>query len=309
MIVLWGLTGDGPFDAVRAALERRHAEVALVDQRLLLETRVELAVDPDLHAVAIVRGRRVELDAARAVYWRTHDLRRLPAVVAAASDDAARAGLAVEEALVVWLEMSAACVVNRPSNMASNGSKPYQMELVRQHGFDVPRTLITTDPDTARRFWTDSGAAIYKSLSGVRSVVTRLGDAHIERLGDVVWCPTQFQKYVPGRDHRVHVVGDDVFASEVICEADDYRYAGRHGTPPTLRACTLPDDVAERCVTLSRALSLPLAGIDLRRAPDGRWFCFEVNPSPGFTYYEAHTGQPIADAIARYLMAACLQSV
>jgi D-alanine-D-alanine ligase-like ATP-grasp enzyme len=54
-------------------------------------------------------------------------------------------------------------------------------------------------------------------------------------------------------------------------------------------------------VALSRALALPLAGIDLRRAPDGRWFCFEVNPCPGFTYYEAHTGQPIAAAIAALL--------
>ena len=118
------------------------------------------------------------------------------------------------------------------------------MEIVCRHRFDVPSTLITTDPDAARRFWTDSGAVIYKSTSGVRSVVARLGDAHVERLDDVIWCPTQFQRYVPGRDHRVHVVGDDVFACEVISEADDYRYAARHGAPPALRACTLPVDVA-----------------------------------------------------------------
>ena len=30
-------------------------------------------------------------------------------------------------------------------------------------------------------------------------------------------------------------------------------------------------------------------------------YCFEVNPSPAFSYDEAHTGQPIAQAIARYL--------
>jgi glutathione synthase/RimK-type ligase-like ATP-grasp enzyme len=303
VIILWGLTGDGPFDAVRGALQRCGGRVALIDQRQVLETRVEVTVDADLRAVATVRGQPVPLDDASAVYWRTYDLRRVPAIVAADSnEDAVLAGLAVEEALVVWLEMTSARVVNRPSDMASNGSKPYQMEIVRQHRFDVPSTLITTDPDAARRFWTDSGAVIYKSTSGVRSVVARLGDAHVERLDDVIWCPTQFQRYVPGRDHRVHVVGDDVFACEVISEADDYRYAARHGAPPTLRACTLPVDVAERCVALSRALSLPLAGIDLRRTPDGRWFCFEVNPSPGFTYYEAHTGQPIADAIARLLM-------
>lgn len=90
----------------------------------------------------------------------------------------------------------------------------------------------------------------------------------------------------------------------MACDADDYRYAARRGDPPILRACTIPLDLPERCIAFSRALALPLAGSDLRRAPDGRWFCFEVNPSPGFTYYEAHTGQPTGDAIAGYLMSA-----
>jgi glutathione synthase/RimK-type ligase-like ATP-grasp enzyme len=303
MILLWGLTGDGPFDAVHAALKRRNAELALVDQRLLLETEVELNVDPELHASVSVRGERIQLDAARSYYFRTYDLRRLPAVLAAEPRELGlRVGGAVEEALVVWLELTRARAVNRPSKMASNNSKPYQMEILRAQGFAVPETRLTTDADAVRSFWTDNGAVIYKSLSGVRSVVARLGDAHLARLDAVSFCPTQFQRYVPGRDHRVHVVGDDVFACEVISDADDYRYAARRGgEAPTLQACTLPLEIQERCVALSRALELPLAGIDLRRAPDGRWFCFEVNPSPGFTYYEAHTGQPIADAIASYL--------
>ena len=250
-----------------------------------------------------VRDERIDLDDARAAYWRTYDLRRLPDVIDAGPESGAVAAASlVEESLVVWMELTAARVVNRASRMASNGSKPYQLEIVRAHGFSVPRTLVTTDPDAARRFWTDSGAVVYKSVSGVRSIVARLGDTHLDRLDQVTWCPTQFQQYVPGRDHRVHVVGDEIFACEVISEADDYRYAARRGDPPTLRACTLPAEVEARCFALSRALSLPLAGIDLRRAPDGQWFCFEVNPSPGFTYYEAHTGHPIGDAIAGHLM-------
>jgi D-alanine-D-alanine ligase-like ATP-grasp enzyme len=51
-------------------------------------------------------------------------------------------------------------------------------------------------------------------------------------------------------------------------------------------------------------LSLPFAGIDLRISDDGRAFCFEVNPCPGFSYYQAHTGQQIARAVAEYLVGA-----
>jgi glutathione synthase/RimK-type ligase-like ATP-grasp enzyme len=49
-------------------------------------------------------------------------------------------------------------------------------------------------------------------------------------------------------------------------------------------------------------MDLVLAGIDLRLTPDGRWFCFEVNPSPAFNYYQSATGQPIAAALTRLLM-------
>jgi glutathione synthase/RimK-type ligase-like ATP-grasp enzyme len=173
--------------------------------------------------------------------------------------------------------------------------------VLAAHGFAVPATLITTDAEAARRFWTEHGAVIYKSMSGVRSIVTRLTPETDARLDDVQYCPTQFQQYVPGWDVRVHVVGDRTFACEVLSVADDYRYAGREGATTQLRPCTLPDEVIARCQAVCRALALPVAGVDLRRTPDRRWFAFEVNPSPGFSYYEAETGQPIARAIADYL--------
>jgi glutathione synthase/RimK-type ligase-like ATP-grasp enzyme len=308
VILLWGLSGDGPFDRVHAALDRRGAPVTLVEQRMVLKTSAELTFDEEFSGTLCVDGDLVPLDAVGAVYWRTYDVHRLPVVLAAneAGGDgtALRAAWALEEAIVVWLEMTTACVVNRPSSMVSNGSKPYQLEILSTHGFDVPATLITTDPEAVLRFWTEHASVIYKSISGTRSVVSRLDESHLSRLEYVTWCPTQFQQFVPGRDHRVHVVGDDIFACEVLSDADDYRYAGLHGEPASLRVARLPDDVAERCVAVTRLLGLHLAGIDLRRAPDGRWFCFEVNPSPGFSYYEAHTGQPIADAIASYLVSA-----
>ena len=71
-----------------------------------------------------------------------------------------------------------------------------------------------------------------------------------------------------------------------------------------MRAMRLPPAVEERCLRLAAAMRLPLAGIDLRRTPRGEWYCFEVNPSPAFTFYTSHTGQPVAEAIASLLMRA-----
>lgn len=56
-----------------------------------------------------------------------------------------------------------------------------------------------------------------------------------------------------------------------------------------------------RCIALARRLNLPLAGIDLRCTPEGRHVCFEVNPSPAFSFYERRAGLPIARTMARYL--------
>lgn len=39
----------------------------------------------------------------------------------------------------------------------------------------------------------------------------------------------------------------------------------------------------------------------LALGPDDEATCFEVNPSPGYAYHQANTGQPIAASLARYL--------
>ena len=300
LIVLWGLAGERPLAAVLAALAARGTPVVVVDQHEAATTEVELCVGGDVSGRLRTPRGEIDLAAVTGVYVRPYDRRRLrgPARADSAGSAWQHARL-VDDLLWTWLALTPALVVNRPAAMASNASKPYQLEIIRQHGFAVPETLLTTDPRAVEAFWAQHGTLIYKSISGHRSIVSRLGAAHGGRLADVATCPTQFQQYVPGPDYRVHVVGAEVFACEIFSGADDYRYPGEHDV--AIRAYDLPVAVAERCRTLAAALELPVAGIDLRRGPDGHWYCFEVNPSPAFTYYQRWTGQPIGEAIARLL--------
>jgi D-alanine-D-alanine ligase-like ATP-grasp enzyme len=96
-------------------------------------------------------------------------------------------------------------------------------------------------------------------------------------------------------------VGEKLFPCRVFSQADDYRYSTRSGYSTKIKRATLPDEISARCLHLCAALQLPVAGLDLRRTPSGEWFCFEVNPSPGFTFYQDATNQPIAAAIACFL--------
>jgi glutathione synthase/RimK-type ligase-like ATP-grasp enzyme len=200
-----------------------------------------------------------------------------------------------------WVELTSALVVNQPSAMAINGSKPYQARLIQSLGFEIPDTLITTDPDAALEFWKLHNKVIYKSVSGTRSIVSLLTAKHLERLQNVAWCPTQFQQYIPGTDYRVHIVGREVYTCKILSDADDYRYATRLGESVTIQSDMLPEEVADRCKMLVASMNLSVAGIDLRCTPDDKWYCFEVNPSPGFSYFQNATNQPIDEAIARLL--------
>jgi glutathione synthase/RimK-type ligase-like ATP-grasp enzyme len=148
-------------------------------------------------------------------------------------------------------------------------------------------------------FWKQHGCVIYKSVSGIRSIVSQLTAEHLARLQDITSCPTQFQEYVPGIEYRAHVIGDKVFPCQILSEANDYRYSA---DPVNMLPCDLPDGVAAQCRRLAVSMNLPVAGIDLRCTPSGDWYCLEVNPAPGFTYFQDVTGQPIAEAIAHLLV-------
>jgi hypothetical protein len=305
MILLWGLPAEGPIALVYEALMQFGAGVAFLDQRAVLETNVELSVAGSVDGLLEVGPDTISLSDVTAVYLRPYDTSRLPAIQEAGQGSPQWAhALSVNDILLSWLELTEALVINRPSAMASNSSKPYQAAIIRDHGFAVPATLITTDPQAVLEFWEKHGTVIYKSVSGVRSVVSRLKPMHLDYLADVNSCPTQFQEYIPGSDYRAHVVGDDVFACEIVSSADDYRYLSGPGDSVEIRAYDLPGDCETLCRELAASMELPVAGIDLRRTPEGVWYCFEVNPSPGYSAFQEPTGQPIDRAIARLLMSA-----
>lgn len=202
-----------------------------------------------------------------------------------------------------WMELAECRVVNRVGAMSSNVSKPYQAQVISEF-FHTPPTLVTNEPDDAREFIRTHKRVIYKSISSVRSIVREWSPADDRNIGKIRALPTQFQAFIPGTNVRVHIVGNAVFATEITTPAVDYRYAQRDGMDVEMRAVELPPDIRQKCVDLSVRLQLPFCGIDLKRTEQGAYYCFEVNPSPAYSYYQQYTAQPIADALVDYLAGA-----
>lgn len=198
-----------------------------------------------------------------------------------------------------------ALVVNPRQASHTNMSKPYQLRLIASYGFQIPETLITMEPNEVRAFYHEyNGRVIYKSISAERSIVKTLTTDDFSRLDRIRHCPIQLQEMIPGFDIRVHTVGDRVFATEICSGGTDYRYAERENLTRSMRAMELEASVEAQCLKMAKGLGLSLSGIDLRRTSDGAYYCFEVNTSPGFTFFENHTGQRIGDALADMLCAA-----
>jgi glutathione synthase/RimK-type ligase-like ATP-grasp enzyme len=281
------------------------ADFAVFNQRQFDDCEMEFVVTRGLISGQLrIRGRIYPLASIQSVFSRMMDDRYLPELEGERSESPRRRQCrALHEALTRWTEIAPQHVVNRPGAMATNISKPYQSQLIRDGGFLIPETLVTNDPELVREFHQRHRKVIYKSISAARSIVQTLNESDFERLQQIRWCPTQFQAFIEGTNLRVHVVGDQVFATAVETEATDYRYAAQQtGKDAQLREVELSDELSERCIRLTRSLGLVFAGIDLKVTPSHEVFCFEVNPSPAFSYYESHTAQPISAAVAYSLM-------
>ena len=304
MILLCGIPTESPLALVREALDDMRAPYVFLNQRQFSVMKAVLEIsDGQASGKLQVNGDSYALEDFTAIFSRMMDYRLLPELKNKPDNSPEHLFCHnLLDTLTRWAEIAPARVVNRVAAMGSNFSKPFQAQLISQYGFEVPETLITNDPELVREFRARHQKIIYKSISGIRSIVQTFSDDDLERLENIRWCPTQFQAFVEGTNVRVHTVGNKVFPIAISTDATDYRYAQRQsGNHAELREVELSDELAEMCVNLAEGLGLAFAGIDLKITPDHRVYCFEVNPSPAFSYYEANTGQPIARAVAGYL--------
>lgn len=303
MILLCGIPSESPLARVQAHLDRMGVPVFWFNQRQSLHADLAFEVDyAGVRGLLRTGAAELRLEEVSGVYTRMMDEQLLPELCREPPDSPARQrAQATTIGLTIWMEVAPARVVNRASCMASNDSKPFQAQIIRRYGFHLPETLITNNPDEVVAFRARYGRVIFKSVSGLRSIVRELRDDDLPRLARVRACPVQFQERLEGLDVRVHVVGSEVFATAAYSASADYRYAVQDGLAARLAPYELNDDLAQRCLQLTSGLGLLFSGIDLKLAPDGRAYCFEVNCCPGYSYFEANTGQPIALALARLL--------
>lgn len=301
MILLMGPVSDPMIRSVASALEEsEHPFVRLNTEDIPNTVRFELELPAREGAFYLPDGSVLQLSQVRALYHRV-GFSNFEVYKEYSEDEVTFVNFECQSAFHGWLNCHPGLVVNRPASSGTNASKPYQIALVEEMGLAIPKTMVTNLAETARDFYDFvDGQAIYKSISYVRSIVQVMKEEDLERLDTLKNCPIQIQERIEGFDVRVHVVDDKVFPTRILAQESDYRYDKQAELEPF----ELPGELEETCRRVAASLGLVLAGIDLRITPDGKAYCFEVNPSPAFQWYEDRTGQGISQALADLLRSA-----
>jgi ATP-grasp ribosomal peptide maturase len=301
------LTGrdDLTADAVVEELVNRGEEVVRFDTAdFPTASRLAVSLTGDGWAGLLAGSRLVRLESVKSVWWRRPNEFRTP-------DDwpgPARA-LAVSEARSGLLGVLGSLDVrwiNHPADDAAANYKPRQLAVAARVGLDVPRSVITSDPDHAREF-IGSDQVVYKGLGGgvlgpgAKRQFLPVSLVSADEVDDgVTGTAHLFQERVPkAYEVRLTVIGDRMFPVAIHAGSEAARLDWRSDYRSlTYEPVDIPAEVAKGVGQLMDELRLYFGALDFAVTPDGRWVFFEVNPNGQWHWLAVRAGIPLVEAMA-----------
>jgi glutathione synthase/RimK-type ligase-like ATP-grasp enzyme len=196
-------------------------------------------------------------------------------------------------------------LINPPHAASVLQYKPYQLDVLRELGAPVPRTLISNDPKAVRAFAREVKRVVFKPVMG--GALTRALDrAALSELDAIRSSPVTFQERIDGDDVRVMLAGGRIISAVAIrtpaqhldFRADPVYASGEARYEPV----KLPRRVAGQCRAAARRCGLLFAGVDLKRTAAGDFVFLELNSSPIYLDVELKLGHPISEEVAKLVV-------
>lgn len=200
-------------------------------------------------------------------------------------------------------------------------SKMLQYRTALDCGFMVPDTIYANSKAAVEAFARNhetlclkaiEGTDIWDDEHGVDYVFYSqvLNGADVSAIPEEAFVQTVnfIQEYVPKLyELRVTVVDEEVFAAKILSQElpeDKGRIDWRQGYDSGLKfeACSLPEEVRKKCISLVHAMGLNFGCIDLIVRPDGEYVFLECNPNGQWLWIELATGLEISNSIANFLL-------
>jgi len=191
--------------------------------------------------------------------------------------------------------------------------KLYQLQVARQVGFHVPRTLVSCDPMKLKTFADGNKAGtickpifhgMFVDESACYSVYTRRVTPESIDAESVKSCPVLLQEEIPrSADVRATFIGPKCFVADITGDPSlvDWR-------DPSLSVryaeSNLSDNVQAKCRAMLAELGLLYGAFDFLRTPDGDLVFLEVNPTGEWAWLEDRLGFPIREAFIQLFFGA-----
>ena len=209
--------------------------------------------------------------------------------------------------------------INHPFANKNTRNKLLQLRVAAGLGFEVPETIVTSNPTRIRRSFEQWGGQMVAKLVGGQLVglsideqfvihTTKLTPSDLEDDASLSATPAIYQRQIQkAYDLRVTVIGDRVFSCRIGSQARqestvDWRAAGFRTLEHDL--VDLPPKVRTLCHAIVKRYGLHMAGIDLVQRDDGSCVFLEINAAGQWRWIEEKTGAPIASEIAQQLESA-----
>ena len=216
----------------------------------------------------------------------------------------------------LWVYLSNCFWINYPPTIYVAESKIYNLKLASNIGFSIPRTLITNNPQEAKKFIYECKNNVINKVLG-KGQVEYLRDYYfvythkilsedLNRMQSIIYSPVLLQEYIPKRiEIRVTIVGKKIFSCEIHSQdskktLDDWRHYDLENVRHTIHR--LPQSIESLCLKMAEKLGLNFATIDLILTPDQNYVFLELNPNGQWLWIEQLTGLPISSAIAELLI-------
>jgi glutathione synthase/RimK-type ligase-like ATP-grasp enzyme len=309
MILLVTNRRDVTTDFVVVALRARGSRfVRLNTEDLLTDWRITWSTSG--WRARNLSGRMLESGEVTGIYYRRP---RTPVPVDGTASEAGTFVMRESAALLRGLYAhTTGCWISDPSCIEAAEDKLRQLRVAEQLGFDIPRTLVTNEPDRAKLFVGAVRNAVVKPLSSGHLSESPALLAYTAAVGAdddfeaVTLAPHLFQERIEKTaDVRVTVVDDRVFACRIASQSDprtalDWRTATALGIQLEHEIIVLPAELETLCVSIVRQLGLRFGAIDLIEHTSGHTF-LEINPNGQWAWIEQRTGANISGELAEAL--------
>jgi glutathione synthase/RimK-type ligase-like ATP-grasp enzyme len=197
-------------------------------------------------------------------------------------------------------------------------NKSLGLRLASRLGMRVPDTLFTSSKELARAFLDKHSDSIVKTLARTYPYIEdkgatmffahRITDNTQINLDGLNLAPAIFQQAIDADyDIRATVVDGTVYASKITngelqqYPVRDWRQGHFTDTIQFEAYSKLPDDIADKCVRLTKQLGLRFSTIDLVRDKKGEYWFLEINPNGQWAFVDEATANRIGRAIATLL--------